>query len=242
MAISASKTVQTMRIYFGGTFDPVHIGHLQLAQELSELFHQDKVYLLPCYQAVHKEEVSASAAQRLAMLQLAIKDYPNVCIDTREVLSAAPSYTFNTLNAIREEVPDEAIAFVIGTDSLITFPDWFRSEKMASLTNLIVIERPEGSYRAGLNNSSETLSDSSACNKEKYREYLDRVLDLGFKLVKQPELLEINRSGLLISLKLSLLAISSTEIRSLVRENKAVNHLVSDAVAAYIKEYKLYQN
>ena len=136
-----------MRIYFGGTFDPVHLGHIQLAEELAVRFAQETVYLMPCYKAVHKDGVMASAEQRLAMLQLAIEGRSKLTLDTRELEVNAPSYTYNSLSSIRQEFGDESLVFVIGTDSLITLPFWYRCEGLAELTHLIVIERPYSSFR-----------------------------------------------------------------------------------------------
>lgn len=223
-----------MRIYFGGTFDPVHIGHVQLALELAALFAQGKVYLMPCYKAVHKERVMASAAQRLAMLQLATEEYSNLIVDTRELEQDSPSYTYNSLCAIRQEIGTEPLVFVIGTDSLISFPLWYHSERLAELTNLIVIERPQASFTIG---GTEAVS-----SHENARHYIERVLALGFEEITQPGLLEKYSAGKLISLKLSQFDVSSTRVRRLAHDKKPINHLVGDKVADYIKVTNLYQN
>lgn len=223
-----------MRIYFGGTFDPVHLGHVQLAEELAAYFNLNKVFLMPCYTAVHKDQVKATPEQRLAMLTLAIEGHSNLFIDTRELQQTVPSYTYNSLSAIREEIDNESLAFVIGTDSMISFPQWYQSDRMSELTNLIVIQRPETSFEQ---TSSDTPGQSAF-----YRDCMDKVLSLGFEETKEPALVKSNKSGLLISLKLSQLDVSSTEVRRLVNQNKPINHLVGDKVADYIKQTNLYLN
>jgi nicotinate-nucleotide adenylyltransferase len=224
-----------MRIYFGGTFDPVHQGHVRLSLELSRLFQGEKVYLMPCHKPVHKGSVQASPEHRLAMLKLALADYPELEIDTRELMSTEPSYTFNSLCAIRTDVAQEPVAFVIGTDSLLTLPGWYRSDQLAGLTHLIVIERPRTSFIL-------QTAEFQTASQQPEQQGIEAVLALGFQRAVTPGMLEHQPAGLLLSLQLSELDISSSDIRQRVREHKSLANLVSDAVAVYISEHKLYQH
>ena len=98
-----------MKIFMGGTYDPVHIGHLRMALELGELLRSD-VHLLPCFEPVHRGEPGATSAQRLEMLNLATENESALVVDPREILRKGPSYTVDSLRNIREQYgPDESI-------------------------------------------------------------------------------------------------------------------------------------
>tara|TARA_R110002049_G_scaffold80896_3_gene205636 strand:+ start:2538 stop:3197 length:660 start_codon:yes stop_codon:yes gene_type:complete len=219
-----------MKVYLGGTFDPVHNGHAHLAQELVSHLNIDKLYLMPCYKAVHKNGVAASASQRLEMLELAIKPFSNLLIDDREIKQGGASYTYETLLSIRDEEDEGGVSFVIGTDSLLSFSTWFNASKIHELANLIIVERPASSF----NLSKEVLIKEQAAS-------IAKLEALGFSQLQNGEKLTEYRSGKVLVLKLSLYDISSTEIRTLVKKRKNITHLVSNDIAEYIQKHNLYQ-
>jgi nicotinate-nucleotide adenylyltransferase len=219
-----------MKVYLGGTFDPVHNGHIHLAQELVTKLTLDKLYLMPCYKAVHKNSVTASAAQRLEMLRVAIRSFQVLAIDDREIVQGGSSYTYTSLLSIREQEGEGSVSFVIGMDSLLSFSKWFNAEKIHHLANLIVIERPASSFNA----TEQGLIKEQAINIEKLKTF-------GFSELKAHEDIAEYRSGKVLVLKLSLYDISSTEIRALVKKRKKITHLVGTDVAEYIQMHNLYQ-
>lgn len=219
-----------MNVYLGGTFDPIHNGHIQLANELLNKLSLDNVFFMPCYKAVHKDKVQASASQRLAMLKLAIEHYPSLAVDAREMQKESASYTYDSLLSIRKECVEESICFVMGMDSLINFSGWYQASRIHELANLIIVERPASSF-----NTTEELVSLER------ESAIKALIKLGFSFVEDHNELKKCRSGKAHIIKLRLYDISSTRIRSLVRNQKETTHLVSKEVAEYIQMHNLYQ-
>lgn len=213
-----------MRVVFGGTFDPVHVGHLRMAIELRDALSVDRVELMPCYQAVHKQHVSASAQQRLEMLRLATSGDVGVGVDTRELERDKPSYTYDSLRELRDELRSEPLCMVVGTDAAQSLPDWYCAEQLASLTHLVIVRRPD-----------ELLAEKAAVLID------EKMAELGFCLAQSAEELRSCSHGLCLVLDLSQLDISSTKLRSDVKHGRNIRYLVTDAVNAFICDNKLYK-
>jgi nicotinate-nucleotide adenylyltransferase len=210
-----------MRLVFGGTFDPVHVGHLRMAIELACKLSLDSVYLMPCFQAVHKDAVSASAEQRLEMLRLSIVGESCLKLDEREVNRGLSSYTVESLKELRDEIGDEPLCIVMGRDAAINIDQWYKASSFSSLTHVIVLDRP----------------DEGA----DHFDGLDAVfLGLGFEKTDSTESLVMQSAGQFMCVSLSSLQISSTYIRESIRGNKSIRFLVADAVNAFICDNGLY--
>ena len=127
---------------FGGTFDPVHLGHLLAAQEAHERLNLSRVVLMPAHVRPHKNrEVTTPAADRLAMLRLAAADDPRFEVSDLEIRRGGQSYTIDTVAALRAEVNDE-IVLLVGSDSVAELPAWHRVGELADLCTLVVLARP----------------------------------------------------------------------------------------------------
>jgi len=208
-------------VVFGGTFDPVHIGHLRMATELRCAVGVDVVHLMPCFQAVHKE-VSATSADRLNMLALSIDGDSGLAIDKREIRRNKPSFTYDSLRELRKEISTSPMLLVMGSDSVQNLPSWRHADAFSALTNLLVIRRPG-------------VENQDGC-------FIKKTLGLlGFSKAGKLRDLKKTESGLYSELDLSALDISSTEIRSLTQARKSIRYLVKDAVRQYICDNELYR-
>ncbi|MGY6215405.1 nicotinate-nucleotide adenylyltransferase [Methylolobus aquaticus] len=203
---------------FGGTFDPIHYGHLRTALEVCEALELDEVRFVPCGSPAHRSQPGASAAQRLAMLQLALDGADSrFRIDDRELQRVGPSYMVDTLASIRSEFSECALCLVVGIDAFQGMPAWHRWRDIFKLAHVVVMERPfEPSYADAL---ERVLSQ---------RLVADRTV-----LAKQP-------AGCIYFQDVSQLAISASRIRDLVRHRKSIQYLMPEAVRAFIADSALY--
>ncbi len=203
---------------FGGTFDPVHCGHLRVALELYQRFGWQEVRLVPCRQSVLKGQSVASADQRLKMLELAVEGQAGLVVDQCELQRAAPSFMIDTLMALREMFFDYPLCLVIGYDVLLELPQWHRWQALLEYAHLVVIPRP-----------LYVVPEHSAIVEliEKYQ-------------VKDAKLLEEKRAGALFFAELTPLAISATNIREQIAQGFSPRYLVPDAVWEFIQQEKLY--
>jgi nicotinate-nucleotide adenylyltransferase len=209
-----------MRLIFGGSFDPVHVGHLRILRELAEALRLHSAYLMPCKAPVHKASTEASLTARLDMLQRVCRDDDFYKLDSREINRSSLSYTIDSLLSLQQDFPDESLVLVMGTDSALSLPRWHRSSELASLCHLAILRRP------GV--STETLAEGLS--------------PLGFKQVLNADLLVAAKSGLALELNVQQLDISSSDVRARVKKGKNIRYLVTDAVFDYICDNKLYRD
>jgi nicotinate-nucleotide adenylyltransferase len=209
---------------YGGTFDPPHCGHLAVVRAVRDALRAD-VRLVPAADPPHKAATHADAAQRLRMVELAVAGEPGLRVDARELARSAPSYSVDTLAAVRDEVgPATPIVWVIGADSLAQLHRWHRWQQLFELAHILAVGRPGFSLdAAGLASVDATLGATLA----------GRVVPVD-RLLQAP-------SG-----SLALLPMepprpeSSTEIRRRIAANEAWMAQVPPPVAGYIVRHRLY--
>ena len=202
---------------YGGTFNPVHYGHLRTALEVSEIFTLDELRLLPCSQPAHRAEPEVSAAERLHMLQLAIRNYSQFSCDTRELERPGPSYMVDTLASIRAEIAvNTPLLLFIGTDAFNGLTAWHCWQSLCDYAHIVVMTRP--------NFEPEPLSDF----------YTD-------KLVDDRESLKPCPNGKIYFQQVTLLDISATSIRQMFAEQKSTSFLLPELVIEYIQAKRLYR-
>lgn len=213
-----------MKIVMGGTYDPVHLGHLRCALELSELLACEtkkgaNVHLLPCYNPVHRGEPGASSEQRVDMLMQATEGEPSLIVDQREIHRKGPSYTVDTLKEMRQQYgADEPIVLVLGTDAFNGLASWHQWLEIPTLAHIIVLNRPGWALSA-----TGMLGD---------------IVDS--RRVETIESLFECAAGYILPLELSLLDISSSKVRSSIANGRSARYLVSDVVWRYICDNQLY--
>lgn len=205
----------------GGTFDPVHHGHLRSAVELRQQLVLDEVHLVPCHQTPHREQPGRSSEQRLQMLQLAVQDEPGLKVDDRELYFDQRSYTVLTLQSLRQERgADAAICWVMGVDAFAHFTRWHRWQEILQLANLIVMTRP--GFELDPVSEEAALWQARQC---------------------APEQLPESPAGRIIPVHLpSQLEISATYIRQQLAAGASVRYLMPDTVLDYIRQHRLYRN
>lgn len=203
----------------GGTFDPIHIGHLRGALEVAEMFGLDELRLVPNARPPHRETPSCSAEDRLAMVRLAVADLPPLCVDARELERAKPSYTIETLISLREELAaDDQLLLIVGWDAFCGLPTWHRWEELLDYCHILVLQRPDAGSEA-----PQALRDLLAARS-----------------VSDPQALA-GAAGQIAFVWQTPLEVSATQIRQLLASGKSVRFLVPDAVLAYINAHGLYR-
>jgi len=204
---------------FGGTFDPVHFGYLRAAVEAREKLAVADFRLLPAGQPPHRETPAAHPEQRLEMLRLAIAGCPDLQVDDREVRREGYSYMADTLAEIRAEAGDAPLLLLIGQDAANALDTWHEWRRLFELAHLVVMRRPDAHFR---------------CVGELRTEVERRRVHEAAALRDRP-------AGHVLSLEITQLDISSTDIRARLASGRSPRFLLPDPVLDYIRAQGLYR-
>ncbi len=204
----------------GGTFDPIHFGHLRTALEVMEALALEQMRFLPLNQAVHRAQPEASAAQRLAMVQAAIAGRPGFVADASELERGGASYMLDTLTHLRQRLGASVpLVLLLGADAFNGFLDWREPEQVADLCHLVLMTRP-----------GYALPEAGELGAF-----------IGRRRVDDPELLHHRPGGLILAQPVTQLAISATDIRARVHRGQDAGYLLPDSVLALIGGEGLYR-
>lgn len=207
---------------FGGTFDPVHFGHLRLAEEACEALGLTGIRWLPAGQPPHREPPRVAASHRLAMVRLAVAGNTRFSVDAAEVEAAAPSYTVTTLMRLRRELgPRQPLVLLLGADAFAGLTTWHRWQEIFALAHLAVLHRPGYPLRP------ESLPETLAWQ---YRA----------RQAAGPAAWAAAPGGCILTLPMTQLDISATHIRALLARGASPRYLLPDAVLDYIRRHQLY--
>lgn len=200
---------------YGGTFNPVHYGHLRTALEVCEYFALDSLRLIPCRLPPHRQYPEVSAELRLRMLEIAVAELRDFVVDRRELDRDGPSYMVDTLHSLRTEFPDQPLVLFIGADAFAGLESWHRWRALFDHAHLVVMTRPGYDMPA-------------------LAEFFQR------RLTRDPAELRNRNAGLLYFQPVTALAISATDIRGLIAAGRNPKFLLPDSVIAFIRQHRLY--
>jgi nicotinate-nucleotide adenylyltransferase len=204
---------------FGGTFNPIHHGHIALAQSVADTLHCSQIRFIPAAIPPHKAIPAVTALHRANMVQLAIEDHPDFILDTCELDRQGPSYTIETLHLLRHRLPEKSLCLIMGQDSYLKLPSWHRWQELLDYCHLLIVHRAEIAH---------TLQLHSA-----HQHKLVDIAQAAAQFAAQAH-------GLITYLPLTPPDVSSTRIRADLAQGHAHIAGMPEKVLHYIKENHLY--
>ena len=196
----------------GGTFDPVHYGHLRTALEVKQALGLAEVRFIPLHHPPHREPPEGSPQQRLAMVQAATAGEPGFLVDERELRRDGHSYTVDTLLSLRRELGDLPLCLLMGSDAFGDFPDWHQPERILELAHLLIMQRP---------------------GEQPPEHYAEQVVGSADPMRSGP-------GGLILFQAVTQLEISATAIRNMLHLGQSPRYLLPDPVLRIIRQQGLY--
>ena len=215
------KDEKKRKALFGGTFNPIHYGHLRIAEEVREVLNLDKIIFLLSFSPPLKKEFVASADIRLQMLRLAIKDNPFFEVSDIEYRKGGKSYTVETLKILKQIEPNVEFLFILGIDSFLEIPLWKKPEELLRLCDFVVVNRPPLNFEDLKNSPYIERIDT----EEIFSDYLSIQLKSGRNLYYIPT---------------TPIGISASDIRKRLKENKSIKYLLPMDVEFFIMKEKIY--
>tara|TARA_R110002074_G_scaffold402287_1_gene606251 strand:- start:68229 stop:68867 length:639 start_codon:yes stop_codon:yes gene_type:complete len=203
---------------YGGTFDPIHYGHLSAASEVQQSLALDEVRMVLSAQPPHREQPVLSASDRFSLLTLALKDYQRLLADDCEMKRTGPSYMVDTLLHYRQQMPASSVALILGVEAFNSLTSWYRWEKIIQLAHIVITDR------AGFDNQIE----------QSLAEYVDPFLTGDKSQLKQLT------HGKIYLQPVKPIDISATQIRRLIKDRKPVKQLLPDVCEEEIKRQRFY--
>ena len=194
---------------YGGSFDPIHLGHLKTATTLKTELQLDHLFLLPCCEPVHKDGLKYPSNDRLKMLNLALEKFSTLEIDSREILRGGGSYMIDTLHELKQIYRDEPICLIIGMDSFLKIKTWKDWQEFSKLVHLVILQRQ------GFNNIDSSLDS--------------------FHNTKEVNELRLESNGLLYFSNCPKINISSSDIRDRIAANQNLDDLLPKSVINYLR-------
>lgn len=203
----------------GGTFDPIHYGHLKIAEQIIEKLPLCEIRFLPNQIPAHRALPHASLSDRIKMIELAIKENPNFKLDLTEANRPGPSYMVDTLKILQEENPSASLALILGADVFSHFNTWHRYAEILNYAHLIIVNRPH------------LLEAKESWLKDLFDKHL--ISDF-HDLIKKP-------AGFIYECKISPIPFSSTTLREKIAKGKPIENELPSAILDYIHSHDLYK-
>ncbi len=199
----------------GGTFDPIHLGHLRLAEEVREALELAQVRFVPAFQPPHRRTPMASAVHRLSMVEAALIDNPHFCVDSREYARGGASWMVDTCASLRDELGERPLVLIMGMDAFNGFTRWREWVHILGLVHLAIATRPG----ARAEDEAAELLAARACPWGA---------------------LESVPAGRIVEVPITALDISATHIRELTAAGRSTRYLLPKPVQDYIATHSLY--
>jgi len=210
---------------FGGTFDPIHYGHIKTALSVKQDLNLTQIRFIPNRIPPHREQPWLNVEQRLSLLKIALKGYADVVIDERELNRDGPSFMVDTLKSLRSDFPDEDLCLIIGMDAFMCITTWFQWRSLFDLCHLVVTTRP------GFNENS--IIDQMRAEDYQF---------LSTKMVAHADALRPRETGKILLKSVPQLDISSTQIRAKLLRNEDVSEWMPEDVSSRLSEDSLLEN
>ena len=208
---------------FGGTFDPIHYGHLRLAEELADRLALGEVRIIPARVPPHRSTPRVTSAHRLEMVQLACAGNPRFRVDDRECRREGASYTVDTLLELRAELGTQtALVLLMGVDAYLALTTWSRWERLFELAHVVIAHRP--GFKLDTGELPAALAEQTSA-----------------RLLRDPPELQARAAGGVLAVDIPPLDISGTAIRAALREGRSARYLLPDSVLDYIGRNHLYK-
>jgi nicotinate-nucleotide adenylyltransferase len=204
---------------FGGTFDPIHYGHLRTALDVQQALSLREVRFIPCGEPPHRNKPLAEPLQRLAMVRAAIAGQANFSVDDREIRRGGPSYMVDTLTSLKDDFKSESLCLILGADAFNGLPQWHRWQDIFELANVVVMQRPVENKQIEMDARLTSLVQQRQVNVE----------ELGKK-----------QHGAISIVPVTQLAISATVIRQQWQQGKDIRFYTPDAVLTLIRQQNIY--
>ncbi|MCK5662368.1 MAG: nicotinate-nucleotide adenylyltransferase [Thiotrichaceae bacterium] len=214
-------TIKTPIGIYGGTFDPIHYGHLRPNLELCERYEFDHVRFIPSFSPPHRDQPHTSALQRYEMVAQAIHLESRFVLDDREMKRGGSSYMVDTLKSLRQEFPQHPLCLLLGMDAFLGLDHWYHWQEILTYAHIIVSQRPDTDFYSSTQCSPtmQNLYQTHQADQERIRQSLCGAIRLE---------------------NVTQLAISATDIRHRVKNNQSIRFLMPEAVINLIKCYDLY--
>jgi nicotinate-nucleotide adenylyltransferase len=211
---------------FGGTFNPIHYGHLRSAEEIRIMFGLEKIFFIPSGNPPLKRKDLADAKHRLKMVRMAVRGNPFFEVLDIECIRPGKSYTVNTLELMLKKYTDVDFYFMLGIDAFLDIPNWREPERIMSLTNFIVLSRPGNSFKDLLDSPYLDIKKTGLAG-----------LDRGGR---EPCRTALSNSKRVFLAKVTPIGTSSTDIRKSVKKGSSIKYLLPQNVESYIISKSLY--
>jgi len=203
----------------GGTFDPIHYGHLRPALDVMQASGLDQVRFLPNKSPPHRQQPWLHSDVRRQLVELAIADMPEFVLDDRELHRQGPSYMVDTLSELKTQFPDDALCLIMGMDAFAGFTQWHRWQSIFEFCHLIITSRP-----------GATMFDEGGTN------FAEHQASIQERTGRDPSALMQSQHGQILLQSVTLLDISATEIRESLNSGKSIRYLLPDSVREKLED------